>query len=290
MAYQNNNAMQKVQQFKGLINTKDMVRRMTTACGGKEAAGQFMASMLDLYEGDNYLQNCDPQKVLMECLKAASLNLPLIKSLGYAYVVPYKNTPTFIIGYRGLIQLALRSGQYRILNADCIYEGEDVSFNRITGHISVSGTKTSDKAVGFFAYFQLTNGFEKSFYMTREQVDAYARKYSKSYNSSASPWKTEFDAMAKKTVIRQILKYGPMSTEMQEAERLEIQGAEQMAQLDVQRNANQGPVVDIPVQDAEFVQVDESTGEVVGQPPQPTDAPPFDAPPADNFPYDQPDF
>lgn len=281
MAYQNNaqpvrqtQAMtvkeQKVNEFKGLINTQSMMKRMTTACGGKEAAGQFMASMLDLYEGDNYLQNCDPQKVLMECLKAASLNLPLVKSLGYAYVVPYKGTPTFIIGYKGYIQLALRSGQYKCINADCIYEGEEVGFDRLSGRLSITGERKSNKAIGYFAYFQLVNGFEKTLYMDLEQIHNYAKKYSKAYDSG--PWKTEFDAMAKKTVIRQILKYGPMSTEMQEAERLEIQAAEAIAQAEVGRSANRD-FIDIP---DEPVTVDAATGEVVGQeaPPAETQAAP----------------
>lgn len=271
MAYQNNAAMAKVDAFKSLINTKEMVRRMSTACGGKEAAGQFMASMLDLYEGDNYLQSCDPQRVLMECLKAASLNLPLVKSLGYAYVVPYKSIPTFIIGYKGYIQLALRSGQYRILNADCIYEGEEISFDRLSGKLSVTGTATSEKAVGYFAYFQLINGFEKTLYMTVEQIQAYAKKYSKAYNSG--PWQTEFDAMAKKTVIRQILKYGPMSTEMQEAERMEIQSAEAAAQAQVDQNANQS-AIDVPTQNV--IVVDQKTGEVIDAgavPPEPNEEP-----------------
>ncbi|MCD7887791.1 MAG: recombinase RecT, partial [Clostridiales bacterium] len=125
-------ALSKVDSFKSLINTQSMVKRMTTALGSKDKAGQFMASMLDLYESDKLLQNCDAEKVVMECLKAASLNLPLVKSIGMAYVVPYGSTPTFIVGYKGLIQLALRSGQYKALNADCIYEGEEITSNRMT--------------------------------------------------------------------------------------------------------------------------------------------------------------
>ena len=255
----NNTQLTKVDAFKSIVNTKEMVRRLSSACGTKEAAFQFMASMLDLYEGDDYLQNCDPQKVVMECIKAASLNLPLVKSLGYAYVVPYKNVPTFTIGYKGYIQLALRSGQYRRLNADCVYEGEEITFDRLSGALHISGEKTSDKAVGYFAYFQLINGFEKALYMTVEKIDAYAKKYSKSYSSNSSPWKTEFDAMAKKTVIRKILKYGPMSTEMQEAETLEIKSAEDAAKSQITHNANTGAVIDVDI----LPIVDEDTGEVV---------------------------
>ncbi len=266
----------KVDAFKGIMNTKDMVRRMTSACGTKEAALQFMASMLDLYEGDNYLQKCDPQKVIMECVKAASLNLPLVKSLGYAYVVPYGNVPTFTIGYKGYIQLALRSGQYKCLNADCIYEGEEIKFNRLSGRLSISGEKTGDAVVGYFAYFELINGFEKTLYMTVDEIRAYAQKYSKAYNNG--PWQTEFDAMAKKTVIRQILKYGPMSTEMQEAERDEIKAAEAAAKAEASANAGTGGVVDIPP----TIIIDGTTGEI-SEAGEPATA----EPPVTN---DQPDF
>ena len=145
----------KVNDFKQLINTQDMFGRAKAACGTKEAARQFMASMLDLYESDSYLQGCDPIKVAIECYKAASLNLPLVKSLGYAYVVPYKNVPTFIIGYKGYIQLALRSGQYKCINADCIYEGEEITVDRLRGTFTIGGQKTGNKAIGYFAYFQL---------------------------------------------------------------------------------------------------------------------------------------
>ncbi len=247
---------QKVANFKGLVNTQAMVKRMTTACGGEKEGKQFMASILDLYETEKSLQDCDPQKVLAECLKAAALNLPIVKSLGYTYVVPFKSNPTFIIGYKGLIQLAQRSGQYRYINADAVYEGEELSFDRVTGKLAITGEKTSDKATGYFAYFQLTNGFEKSFYMDLETMTNYAKKYSPSYNSSSSPWHSNFDAMAKKTVLRQVLKYGPMSTDMQTAEVMEVESAAKEAQAEADKHANRGPVVDI-------LDVDQATGEVI---------------------------
>lgn len=248
----------KFENFKALINTQDMVRRMTAACGGKENALHFMASMLDLYEGDNYLQNCDPQKVLMECLKAAALKLPLVKSLGYAYVVPYKSTPTFTIGYKGYVQLTLRSGQYRVLHAGEIYEGETISHDRLSGKLSIGGTKVSDKAIGYFAYFQLINGFEKTLYMTVEEITQHAQKYSKAY--SEGPWQTNFDEMAKKTVLRKILKYGPMSIEMQQAESMELQSTESAVQAQIAQNANR-ELLDLD--ENTVVCVDGQTGEVL---------------------------
>lgn len=275
MAYQSQNQLASISSFKSTINTPDMVKRMSSACGGKEEGKQFLASMLDLYENDKFLQDCDPQSVIAECLKAASLNLPLVKSLGYAYVVPFKNkngipVPTFIIGYKGLIQLALRSGQYRRLNSDCIYEGEEITFDRLSGALKISGERVSDTAIGYFAYFELINGFEKTFYMSVEQIIAYGKKYSRAY--SKGPWQTDFDSMAKKTVIRQILKYGPMSTQMQQAERFETQSAEAAARAEISSNAN---AVMMP---EPSVVIDSETGEVVNSPVMPDDptTPPMD--------------
>lgn len=226
-----NTQLSRVDGFKSLLNTANIYGLVKAACGSKEAASQFTSSMLEVYrEGGSYLQDCDPNAIIAECLKAAQLNLPLVNALGYAYVVPFKNkngnkVPTFIVGWRGLVQLAQNSGKYRYINADAVYEGEEVSFDRLSGSIKITGQKTSDKAIGYFAYIQLLDGFEKSVYMTREEMEAYGKKYSASY--SKGPWQTEFDAMARKTVLRKILKWGPSSTQMAKAEMFDIQSAQQ---------------------------------------------------------------
>lgn len=258
MAYQNNSMAQQPTGFMAIVNDSGF-RARVKACMGKRS-GQFLSSMIDLYNSDGYLQQCDPNAVAMECLKAASLNLPIVKGLGYTYVVPYRNhgkmTPTFIIGYKGLLQLAQRTGQYKCINTDCIYEGEVVTKERKSGKLTFSGTPTSNKAIGYFAYVELVNGFEKMFYMTKEEVQAYGQKYSKAYNNG--PWKTEFDKMAQKTVLRQILKYGPASTEMETYEKMELRQDEAATRDAIQQNANQ-KAIDVPP-----LEVDESTGEVIG--------------------------
>jgi recombination protein RecT len=182
----------------------------------------FIASVIDLYTGDTYLQGCQPELVAMQALKAAVMKLPVIKSLGFAYIVPYKKNGTLIpqlqIGYKGLIQLAIRTNQYEIINADVVFEGEYRTQNKLTGEFDLSGSRTSDKIIGYFAHFRMTNGFSKTLFMTKEKVIAHAQKYSKSYNEQFSPWKTEFDAMAIKTVLRGLLSHwGYLSTEMQNA-------------------------------------------------------------------------
>ena len=147
--------------------------------------------------------------------------------------------PTFQIGYKGLIQLALRSGQYRTINADVVYDGELRKVNRLTGEIAFDGERKSDKVIGYFCYFELINGFAKTLYMTTEQMATHAKRYSKalkndekatvehllslanlpvSPDSTAVGWMGNFHGMAIKTVIRNLLsKYGYLSIEMQNA-------------------------------------------------------------------------
>jgi len=191
----------------------------------KENAGAFVASIIDLYNTDRTLQMCDPKNVVMEALKAASLKLPINKQLGFAWIVPYRDgrtgqyIPTFQLGYKGYIQLCMRTGAYRYINADVVYEGELVKCDKLTGEIEIDPTKrTSDKKIGYFAFIETLNGFRKTLFMTVEEVTKHAQQYSKSYGSKNSVWATDFDAMALKTCLRLLLsKYGVMSVEMQRA-------------------------------------------------------------------------
>ena len=155
------------------------------------------------------------------------LNLSLSKSLGYAYVIPYKNKgkmeAQFQIGWKGLVQLAQRSGLYKIINADVIYEGEIKEKNRLTGEITF-GDPISDIVVGYFAHFELINGFRSTLYMTKEQMETHAKLYSQGYNydlknnSKTSHWSKNFDVMGKKIVLKLLLnKYGPLSVAMERA-------------------------------------------------------------------------
>lgn len=258
----------KVDVFKSVLNEAS-IRNQIKSCMGKNA-GSFLTSMLDLYSSDGYLQSCDPRAVAMECLKAASLNLPINKGLGFAYVVPYKNVPTFMVGWKGLIQLALRSGQYETINAGCVYHGEQVNTNRLTGKFEITGYADSGEVIGYFGYFKLINGYEKMLYMTKQEVEAYGRKYSPAY--SKGPWQTEFDKMAIKSVLRQLLKYGPMSTEMQKVEEYEAMTAQRQAQATVDEKANKVPL-DLPPQETPYIEVDETTGEVTGETPDLSETP-----------------
>lgn len=180
-----------------------------------ENAGSFAASVLDLYNTDTYLQKCDPKQVFGECLKAASLKLPINKQLGFAYVVPYKGVPQFQLGYKGMIQLAMRTGAYKYINAGIVYEGEYKGENKLTGQIDLSGERTGDEITGYFAYIETINGFTKAIYWTKDKVVAHAMRFSQSYRSGSAIWKDHFHEMAQKTVLRNLLsKWGVMSVEM----------------------------------------------------------------------------
>lgn len=180
--------------------------------------GAFKASVVSLITGDKSLQSCEPKFILAEVLKAASLGFTVNKQLGHAWIIPYKGVPQFQIGYKGMIQLALRTGRYRYLNADKVYEGEVVKADRITGAITITGKPESNKVQGYFAYFELLEGFNTAVYMTTESVKEWAKRYNP--KGSARPdsvWVTNFDAMALKTVVKKVLKFGPISIEYQDA-------------------------------------------------------------------------
>lgn len=226
--------------LKGILNNETMQQNFRNILA--ENAGAFMASIIELYQSDGALQKCDPNRVVLEALKAATLKLPINKQLGFAYIIPYNNVPTFQLGFRGLIQLAQRSGQYRYINADVVCEGESVNYNRITGMLEISGTAKSETPVGYFAYFQLLNGFEKCVYWTREKVEAHAKRYSKAWSKADSPWHTNFDAMALKTVLKTIIsKYGVMSVEF--ANTIANDSVDDRIEAEVAQNDNGQPIV-----------------------------------------------
>lgn len=232
----------KVDTFKEILNTGSVRAQIKNSL--KENAGAFMSSMIDLYSGRSAapkLRSAGGRYGMPESCIPASADC---KIPGFAYVVPYKNKPTFIIGYRGLIQLAQRSGQYRTINAGSVYKGEIIGVDKLSGMIDISGERSGDEVVGYFAYFKLLNGFEKLLYMTKPEIEAYAEKYSPSYNSNYSPWKTEFDKMAQKTVLRKLIgTYGVMTPDMQTAVVTDDAGA--TPQQEIEQKANRGGVVDI---------------------------------------------
>ena len=183
-----------------------------------DSAPTFMASITELYKNNPALQECKPTDVIAVVLSAATLRLPINKALGYAWVVPYKEkgkpVPQFQIGFKGLIQLAIRTGLYRHINAGKVYEGQLAGNDKLSGSIDLSGDKTSDTVVGYFAHLETLGGFKKTVYSSVEGVQDHRDKFAKGHKRAGSVWTTNFDAMAEKTMLRKLLsRYGIMSIE-----------------------------------------------------------------------------
>lgn len=202
---------------KGLMDSPAVKKRFEEVLC--ERAPQYMSSIVNLVNSDTNLKKCEPMSVIASCMVAATMDLPVDKNLGYAWVVPYGTKAQFQMGYKGYIQLALRTGQYKAINVVEIREGELISWNPLSEEVEIDFTqRKSDKVIGYAGYFKLLNGFEKTVYWSREDVESHAKKFSKTYSFKNGVWQTDFDSMAKKTVLRNLLsKWGILSIEMQKA-------------------------------------------------------------------------
>ena len=198
-----------------LLESENYKKRFQDMLGIKTAG--FISSILSLYNSKIELQTCDPSSIIAAAAIAASLDLPINPSLQFAHIVPYSNKAQFQMGWRGFVQLGMRSGQYKSMNVGIVHEGEIKSYNKITGDIEFQESD-SDKIIGYCFYFKLLNGFEKYFYMTKEEVEKHGKRYSKSYGSTIGQWHLNFDVMAMKTVTKLGLsKWGILSVAMERA-------------------------------------------------------------------------
>lgn len=200
-----------------------------------ERKGAFVSNLTALVANNVNLQECEPYTLMFAALKATALNLPIEPSLGMAHVIPYRNKKRgtveaqFQLGYKGFQQLALRTGQYKTINTTEVRQGEIKKRNRLTGEIEWNfiedeAERLKTPIVGYVNYFKLLNGFESTFYMSKEEAEAHAMRYSQTYRSSyediknQSKWTTDFDAMAMKTVIKlNLSKNGVLSVELADA-------------------------------------------------------------------------
>ena len=252
----------------GLLDGEKMRKRFDELLGKRSA--QFISSLVNMVNDNKDLQEAfyqSPMSVIKSALQAASYDLPIDPALGYAYIVPFRNkgkqTATFIIGYKGMVQLCLRTGAYQsVPDAVDVREGELVSYNRLTGDAEFKWNEDEDEreklpVIGYAGYFRLKNGAEKTIYMSVKQIEAHEKKNRKGEWMSKG-WKENFDAMAKKTVIRKLCShYALMSIEYQDnASRDTMNLASALA-------ASDSPVSDVPEEVVEYTDyvVDESTGE-----------------------------
>ena len=211
--------------------TQDAVKnQINNVIGGKNGT-RFITSIVSAVNANEQLQQCTNQSILSAALLGESLNLSPSPMLGYYYMVPFNDrnkgkVAQFQIGYKGLIQLAIRSGQYKKINVMSIKKGELEYFDPLNEEIKVKlmvdnwDAREKAETIGYYAMFELVNGFKKAIYWSKEQMEAHALQYSQGYRAKKGYtfWEKDFDAMAHKTLLRQILsKWGIMSTELQAA-------------------------------------------------------------------------
>ena len=214
MAIQNSN----LPQLKNMLNAPSVKAKFEEMLGKR--APQFLTSITSVVSNNALLQKADASSIVMGAAIAASMDLPLNPNLGYAALVPFNSKDgcfaQFQIMVKGWTDLFLRSGQCQSLINEVVYEGQLISKNKFTGdYVFDESAKTSDKIIGVMAYFRLTNGFEKTEYMTIDEVKAHAQKFSQSYRRGAGIWKEHFEEMAKKTCLKRLLtKWAPKSLEM----------------------------------------------------------------------------
>ena len=268
-AVQQNKPEAKAQQsvntmLNGILDGEKMRRRFDELLGKRTP--QFLSSLVSMINDNPDLQAAfyaNSMSVIKSALQAASYDLPIDPSLGYAYIVPYKNkgkpTATFIIGYKGMVQLCLRTGAYKCVpDAVDVREGELESYNRLTGEAVFNWIEDEDEReelpiIGYAGYFQLKNGAEKTIFMTVKQIKKHEQKNRKG-EYMGKGWRENFDAMARKTVIRRLCsKYALMSIEYQNG-----------ADKDTMNLATALAAQDYP-EDMVEIPVDEETGEVAEQ-------------------------
>lgn len=223
MTQQNNTPATQTKSVANFLNMPSTSKFLESTLQEKKA--EFVSNLIALTDSDSNLAACEPAALMKCALNATSLNLPLNKNLGYAYIIPYKGVPSFQIGYKGLIQLAIRTGSYRYINATEVREGE-IQRNKITGELKFIKDNPSGKIVGYIAYLELMSGFTASLYMTEDEIESHALRFSKmyqadkKYKSAKSKW-SDPDArpkMALKTVLKGLLgTYGLMTTEFAKA-------------------------------------------------------------------------
>lgn len=205
---------QKHSSIQSLMNSPAVMAKISKCLGTEKKAAAFASSVISIATGSAQLRDCNPTTILGAAMVAATLDLPIVPTLGMAYIVPYKGQCQFQIGYKGLIELAERSGVFRSIIDEVVYEGQLVKKNKFTGeYIFDEDAKTSDNVIGYMARFDLTNGFSKTIYWSKEEVEKHARRFSQAYSKGYStPWSTDYDTMARKTVLKALFaKYAPKS-------------------------------------------------------------------------------
>lgn len=242
-------------QHKEFWNSDSMKKQLAALTGSELKGKQFATALLQITATNN-LAECDPKSVYMAATHAATLNLSVQPMLGHCYFIPFRNKQgksdvQFILGYKGMIQLCLRTGEYERINAQIIYKGENPKWDKINETLTLNGVEGGEIA-GFYAHLKLKNGFFKAEYWSIDRILAHAKRFTKQKDKEgnlANVWKTDFESMALKTVLRSILtKYGLMTSELESALSEEVENdIKEVEAEEVVKDANE-------ISDIEFLQ------------------------------------
>lgn len=224
-----NNQLQSKPKFSLAIQSDGYKKLINNTLGDPKRAAKFIAAISSAVATNSSLQQCDAGSILSGALLGEALNLSPSPQLGQYYLVPFKDKAQFQLGYKGYIQLAIRSGQYKDIDVIEVREGEYKGRDKITGKhqfefIEDEVERENKEIIGYMAYFEYLNGFYKNLYWSKEKMQKHALEYSQAYASDVkkgtnySFWSKDFNGMAFKTMLRQLIsKWGIMSIEMQEA-------------------------------------------------------------------------
>lgn len=230
MSEQNQSKVTGTKAISSFLNSPQILDKFKNILGEKSQG--FISAVLTIVNQSDKLKNADPTSIYTAALLAASLDLPINPNFGFAYIVPYERSfkdengswkkiqeAQFQIGYKGLRQLAIRSGQFKTMIARSVTEDQVIGTNDIAG-VSFDWSKNESKViVGYVSYFKLLSGYESMFYIDKNKADEHAKKYSQTYKSNKGKWVDDFDKMALKTAVKLHLNSGeaPLSIEMQKA-------------------------------------------------------------------------
>ena len=230
MEAKNNLVKSQKQTFSAFLGTDAMKKKINEMVGG-EKGQQFITAIISAVSTNPQLAECDNSTILSAALVGQALNLSPSPQLGQYYMVPFNDSKRgckvaqFQIGYKGYIQLAIRSGYYKKLNVLAIKEGELIKYDALNEDIEVKLIEDEEErekaqTIGYYAMFEYLNGFRKTLYWTKKHMEAHAEKYSMGYKAHKGYtfWEKDFDGMAYKTMLRQLIsKWGIMSVDMQKA-------------------------------------------------------------------------
>ena len=210
---------QQTKSLSELMHSPAVVGKLNEVWNNKQMANSFISSVISVANGNPQLRKAEPMSIIGAAMVASTMQLQVIPTLGQCYIIPYGSKAQFQVGYLGLLQLCQRSGQFKKILAAPVHEGEYISGDEFDEDYIFDRTKRkSDKIIGYMAKFELLNGFTKVAYWDIDKVKAHATKFSQAFRAGYnSPWKSDFDAMAQKTVLKSILKFAPKSIEMQNA-------------------------------------------------------------------------